>query len=245
MKRVQTAAAALTALALTAALAVPVWAETAGTDLIDTSSGTAEKEVHGTYNREAVYHLDISWGSMEFTYEPGVWTPEKTDGSDLLGYDKKTDTDTGNKIGVGWDNSNETINAITVTNKSNANIQLTFKYAAESGYEEISGGFYETVSAYGARKKIDETKGIWMQRADANISGMAYDSNATEGNHEITSVVKGIASEAKLVLVLSGRPKKNITNQKIGTVTITLTDAGDEDPAEGTYSMKYNQKTSD
>ncbi len=98
---------------------------------------SATKEVTASYSAGAgggtVYSVDITWGSMEFTYSEGsspTWDP-------------KTHTSTQGGTGV-WSYSD---NTITVTNHSNAQVTATLAYDKETGYEGINGTFdKETMS---------------------------------------------------------------------------------------------------
>lgn len=105
-----------------------------------TSVATGENSdtapVKGTYvpgsAAETVYHVDITWGSMEFTYtdaSQGRWNPEthEYDGSVEAGWSCDAGADT-----------------ITVTNHSNAGIKATFAYAAAEGFSAVSGRFDKT-----------------------------------------------------------------------------------------------------
>ena len=101
-------------------------------DKIEATGGTATKAVKASYRSGAgggtVYSVDITWGSMAFTYREGsgsTWNPTThTTGS--LG-----------SAGV-WSSSG---NTITVTNHSNTGVTAKLAYASETGYEGISGSF--------------------------------------------------------------------------------------------------------
>ena len=98
---------------------------------INAAGGTATKDVTASYHSGAgggtVYSVDITWGSMAFTYSDGsgsTWNPANhTYSSGGAG---------------GWSNSG---NTITVTNHSNAQVTANLAYASETGYEGISGSF--------------------------------------------------------------------------------------------------------
>lgn len=234
MKRVQTAAAALTALALTAALAVPVWAADASpktVESVETGSNTAEIAVTAVYNPETVYHVDISWGSMAFEYNPGEWTAESGD-EDKLAYTGKN---------VGWNNGDNDNNFIKIVNKSNENVCVTPSFTEETDYSNIKCYFYDNSST-----EIETSKGIWMQRADANIDGVTKEANTTSQDHNRSYITTGKAPVANLKLYLTGRPNKKTgeNGTTIGTVTLTLTSA-DDNPTEGFYSKTYDQSTAE
>ena len=74
-----------------------------------------------------VYSVDITWGSMAFTYSEGsspTWNPA-------------THTYSSGGTG-GWSHNG---NKITVTNHSNTKVTANLTYTPETGYEGISGSF--------------------------------------------------------------------------------------------------------
>ena len=100
-------------------------------DKIEATGGTATKDVTASYHSGAggspVYSVDITWGSMAFTYSEGSgssWNPN-------------THTYTSSGAG-GWSHSG---NTVTVTNHSNAQVTAKLTYTSETGYEGISGSF--------------------------------------------------------------------------------------------------------
>ncbi|HHT66286.1 MAG TPA: hypothetical protein GX017_09395 [Clostridiales bacterium] len=95
--------------------------------------GSDSMDVMATYEpggtSEIIYSVDISWGSMEFTYTSateGTWDPE-------------THTYGGSSQGT-WSCDNDA-NKITVTNHSNTAITALLVYEAEESYDEITGTF--------------------------------------------------------------------------------------------------------
>ena len=108
-------------------------------DTITGVGGTASHDVKATYVAGSsggaggkVYSVDIVWGDMAFTYTAaaGVWDPA-------------THTTTSSTGGV-WSVNNTDGNKIKVTNHSNAEITAKFSYAADAGYEGITGKFDRT-----------------------------------------------------------------------------------------------------
>lgn len=100
---------------------------------ITTKGGSDSAEVKGTYvaggTAATVYSIDITWGSMEFTYtdaSAGTWNPETHQ------YD--------NMVAAKWSCAADA-NKIQVTNHSNVDVTVQFSYASESGYSEITGTF--------------------------------------------------------------------------------------------------------
>ena len=103
-------------------------------DTIGTAGGTASHDVTATYRADSsggaggkVYSVDITWGDMAFTYtaEAGIWDPTTHKTTDAEG-------------GV-WTVNNDGGNTITVTNHSNTGVTAAFSYAADTGFEGISG----------------------------------------------------------------------------------------------------------
>lgn len=100
---------------------------------ITSEGGSDSANVKGTYTAgtaaTTVYSVDITWGSMEFTYtdaSQGTWNPETHAYDDI--------------VAAKW-SCVEGANKITVTNHSNAAVKAQFSYASESKYSEISGAF--------------------------------------------------------------------------------------------------------
>lgn len=101
---------------------------------IDTEGGSASTDVKATYVlggvEATVYSVDITWGSMEFTYTSafiGNWNP------DTHVYDNSTEEK--------W-TCDEDANKITVTNHSNTSILATPSYIASgASIGTVSAGF--------------------------------------------------------------------------------------------------------
>lgn len=95
--------------------------------------GTDSVNVSGTYvpggATSTVYYVDITWGSMEFTYTDaaeGTWNPQDHT------YDNST--------AAAWSCA-DGANKITVTNHSNAPVKATLKYETATGFDAITGTF--------------------------------------------------------------------------------------------------------
>lgn len=128
-----------TALVLTLAMVFSLAPLSAYADTIDRVGGTASHNVTATYVDGSsggaggagtkVYNVDITWGDMAFTYtaEAGIWDPTNH-------------TYTGAEGGA-WAVDKEGGNTITVTNHSNADVTAVFNYAADTGFEGITGTF--------------------------------------------------------------------------------------------------------
>ena len=120
----------LLTLALLCALPVTAFA---ATGLNTTTNNTDSAVVKGTYvaggTSAIVYSVDITWGSMEFTYtdaSEGTWDPTN-----------HSYTDSAEATWTCADGANE----ITVTNHSNAPISATLSYQAAENYTTINGTF--------------------------------------------------------------------------------------------------------
>ena len=125
-----------TALVLTLAMVFSLAPLSAYADTIDRVGGTASHNVTATYvdgssggAGSTVYNVDITWGDMAFTYtaEAGIWDPTNHTYTDAKG--------------GAWAVDKEGGNTITVTNHSNTDVTAAFSYAADTGFEGITGTF--------------------------------------------------------------------------------------------------------
>ena len=135
---------------------VTVTAFAADTTTINGESRTATKAVKASYSSGAgggtVYSVDITWGSMEFTYSEGsgtTWDPE---------------THTSGQGGTGrWSNSG---NTITVTNHSNTGVTANLAYTSETGFAGITGSFDN------ANMTIDTAVGTQVSAAPSKTAAL-------------------------------------------------------------------------
>lgn len=125
-----------TALVLTLAMVFSLAPLSAYADTIGTAGGTASHDVTATYRADSsggaggkVYNVDIAWGDMAFTYTAAAGT-----------WDPANHTYTGAEGGV-WTVDKDGGNTITVTNHSNTGVTAAFSYAADAGFEGITGTF--------------------------------------------------------------------------------------------------------
>lgn len=101
-------------------------------DTITTGGGSATKDVKATYqpgDTPTIYSVDITWGSMEFTYtdaSKGTWDPNTHE------YEGETE--------AAW-SCEKDANKITVTNHSNTRIVAVLNYTASNGFSGINGIF--------------------------------------------------------------------------------------------------------
>lgn len=133
------------------------------------SSGNTTIDVQGKYQSgdepATVYHVDVSWGSMEFTYNAatlGSWDPSTH--SYVEGSQASWTYDTN-------------ANVITVKNHSNAGITASFDFEAEEGFDvegEFSNDSFTLETAEG--KALENTP---TGTTALTISG-ALDSSVTD-----------------------------------------------------------------
>ncbi len=115
-------------------LALMLMATQAGMASAETMSGKNDSksiDVKARYvdgiTEPEVYSVDITWGSMEFTYSAAgthEWNP---------GTHKYTDNTSASWTADG--------NDVTVVNHSNKDVKVNFAYAADEGYSSIAGKF--------------------------------------------------------------------------------------------------------
>ena len=99
---------------------------------IDSARGTDSHAVYGTYQPEdaveTVYSVDVSWGSMEFTYTDGAvsktWDPSTHEYKESVGEGSWSNQDGANKV--------------TVTNRSNKALTATVEAATSDPYAGIT-----------------------------------------------------------------------------------------------------------
>ena len=151
---------------------------------ITTKGGSDSAEVKGTYvaggTATTVYSIDITWGSMEFTYtdaSAGTWNPETHQ------YD--------NMVAAKWSCAADA-NKIEVTNHSNVDVTVQFSYAPESGYSEITGTFSD------AKLKLDsavETEPLNAPSGSATLSLSGALSSEKTTSTKIGTVTVTLANE--------------------------------------------------
>ena len=119
-----------TAAVLTMAMGMSAYAASPITDV----GGFDSKNVTGTYQEgdgsTTVYRVDITWGSMDFTYTAageGTWDPE-------------SHTYSGGGNG-NWSSTATGAGDITVTNHSNAAVKATLAFASAAPFSDVKGIF--------------------------------------------------------------------------------------------------------
>ena len=99
---------------------------------INSAGGTDSHAVYGTYQPEGeaptVYSVDVSWGSMEFTY---------TDGAVSKTWDPSTHQYT-ESVGEGSWSNQDGANKVTVTNRSNKALTATVEATTLDSYAGIT-----------------------------------------------------------------------------------------------------------
>lgn len=158
----------LTAVAMTGMMVLGMGTSVCAASPITRIGGTDTKEVKATYytddKADTVYSVEITWGSMEYTYtigSEGTWDPS-------------THQYTGKSEGE-W-TCDDGADQVTVTNHSNAAVNAAFKYEAEGEYNGITGSFnsdtvnLETAEGTTKDKAPNETVKLTLDGAlDKNV----------------------------------------------------------------------------
>lgn len=115
-------------LALILAMSMNVFAASGN---IDAENGGYNIDVNARYvesvDSPTVYHVDLAWGAMEFTYTVSgakTWNPETH--AYVI------------SVSDSWTAAG---NEITVTNHSNTAVKADFAYKAQNGYATVTGSF--------------------------------------------------------------------------------------------------------
>ena len=169
------------ALSLLAAMSSTALAESP----IKAIGGSDDKEVKGTYQSGAadtVYSVEVSWGSMEFTYSEGTqgtWNPGDHSYSGAAGASWSCEADA---------------NKVTVVNHSNAPVAMELSFTGTGG---VTGDLYDSAATDGTANTVsiftlptaegkpttdpDLSKSAWLQ-----ITGGAISANGTIGSITVT-----------------------------------------------------------
>ena len=128
MKKLLTSALAI---ALSLSLCVPAFA---AESTVTEDGGNQSIDVNAKYNDSiqtpTVYHVDLTWGAMEFTY---TVSGTKTWNAEAHNYTVSTSG--------AWTASG---NEIAVTNHSNTGIKADFTYAKAAGFDAVTGSFTQS-----------------------------------------------------------------------------------------------------
>lgn len=140
---------------------------------INAENGTATKAVTASYHSGTgggtVYSVDITWGSMAFTYSEGsspTWNPA-------------THTYSSGGTG-GWSNSG---NTVTVTNHSNTGVTANLIYTPEATFTGISGSFDKSTM------NLETAEGKTFENASKDTAALTL--SGTLDNSVITSTTIG------------------------------------------------------
>ena len=155
---------------------------------INSAGGTESHAVYGTYQPKGeaatVYSVDVSWGSMEFTYTDGdvskTWNPSTHQYTESVGEGS-------------WSNQ-AGANEVTVTNYSNKALTATVEAATSDPYAGITAKVDKaSLSLYDASIGATTTKPGHPSIASTTISlsGALTDKNANKAT--IGSVTVKIA----------------------------------------------------
>lgn len=168
-------------------------------------------------NDATVYSVDVEWGAMTFVYVSATWNPDtlKNDGLPMW---LVCDPETGEAYSI--DETQTEINAIKVTNKSNAAVDATLSYESTNEYTSITGAFSDnSEAADNVRASYAENK-ISLETAD---------------NSENPEVA-GEAAQYKVYFMPDGTPAENTLPDKeskfatIGNITVTVAPAVTTEP---------------
>lgn len=161
----------------------------------NTLNETSTRNVSVEYNNTiTVYSVDIKWGDMGFTANPGEWDPithKYAGGSDVTWTPKTTS------------NGNESQN-IEVKNHSNADVKVTFAFNDTSS-SSLGASFNGT-----------------FNDVDTKYSGWTTGTGVLEtGENKLPSAA---AYVTKALTLKSDAPNKRVSNlTEIGNVTVTIT----------------------
>ena len=153
-------------------MTVSLMAAMSATALAAGTVNNGDHPVNGTYKPGAsspVYRVDVSWGSMEFTYtdgSKGTWDPSNHQYSGQTQGAWSWDTDA---------------NKITVTNHSNAAVQASLNfsptgnvtgsfYDATTGGQAISSNTLSLATAEGTAVSNAPSKNAYLQITSGSIS---------------------------------------------------------------------------
>ncbi|MDD4414370.1 MAG: InlB B-repeat-containing protein [Oscillospiraceae bacterium] len=89
----------------------------------------ADTVLYAKWKIDTAISVDVTWGSMEFTYSDGTWNPE-----------------THEYEGAGW-TTPENANKISVTSTSNVPVTVSYSYERETGYEAVNGNITDGTSS--------------------------------------------------------------------------------------------------
>ncbi len=180
----------------------------------DTLPGSTDIDVLGFTKNETVYSVDVEWGAMTFEYEKSTWDAEThttKPGRGWLVYDSVNKKVLGKAGEV-----RDSINSITVTNHSNAEVFATLSYTGNDGYTDITGGFTtkdgDTVTAFTAAA---DPVPAYLTLATAN--------NGTDATGGVGTATVGTVYFTPTGIGKTGETVNDITQwTKIGKITVGI-----------------------
>lgn len=164
------------------------------------SGSSANTDVTGTYyaaTPEKVYSVNLTWGSMAFTYQDTekMWDPANQEYKDKEGSEAY------------WMCENDA-NIVTVENRSNAAVNAVLSFSAEES--GITGKFYgDSVTASNDLGSATELSNNTLSLADRSQG------TPTETDYK----------KSAYLMVSGGSLDSGDSGVKIGTVTVTISDA--------------------
>lgn len=175
---------------------------------ITSPGGSASAEVKGHYESstlpaETVYKVDVAWGSLEFIYKAGVrkWNAQ------IHKYEVGTEGK--------WEVS-DAANKISITNHSNAKLDVTVKAEIGTSYGGITASVIGEEGDGGTVKEQGEDK--------STVTLILEDAS-----NNATTELPGTPSTASAAINLSGKLASDTANNTpIGNVTVSIADAKTE-----------------
>lgn len=161
-----------------------------------------------------VYSVDVEWGAMTFVYVASTWDPETLTNSGQPMW-LVCDPESGEAYPI--DQKQTEVNAITVTNKSNAAVDATLSYASVDNYPGINGIFSDDGNATDnihATYSAADNK-ILLETAD---NGVGTSGAGEAAQYTVYFMPDGASTGYTL-------PNKENKFAKIGNITVTVTPA--------------------
>lgn len=166
----------LAVMGLTGMIALGTGVNVCAASPITDANGSDSKEVKARYHAnaeaETVYSVDVTWGNMEFVYtidDEGTWDPEKHQFTDASESGK-------------W-SCEEKQDEVTVTNHSNAPVNVSFAYQAERDYDKITGNFDKSMAT-----KLETAEGTEVLNAPAVTAKLSLTGTLSKDVKENTKI---------------------------------------------------------
>lgn len=175
--------ASAAAVAMAATMAVSVFAAS-GSGSVTAENGTQDIKVEAKYEGNTttpdVVSASIAWGSMQFVYSKSgqnIWNPENHT------YDNSDHTS-------GWNQT--TGNTVTVTNHSNIDVSVDFKYTKDTtNTNDLTGSFkYSKTAEANGSIKLKAGEVNKADTADSVVATLTLDGVPAETMTTFTEVGK-------------------------------------------------------